>query len=242
MVFTIENYPKSYASVKKDDYRLINYLNLSDEALEKLRQDFADFCFNYAEKTKPVTEYKGFKYIDSGWEWSVFRKDPKIVIKIPAGIFPEVNDPRYLANSQDSYQKVVASYPSELVAQTKFYRENDINVLEQEYIEGEIDFVVKRDTTDKQLLKNFRIFLLSTLQLVQDNDWLPDYWFKEQDEGILVRNVILEKETKLFKVIDFTQYFDPSRMYPALTKSVISKQIIKINELMIWIDKQLRLF
>jgi hypothetical protein len=89
------------------------------------------------------------------------------------------------------------------------------------------------------LLTNFKAFLTGTLRLVEDFQWLPDYGFTDTDEGILVRNVILENDTKLFKVIDFAQYLDPSRMYPAKTKRVITGQIRRLNEIMVAVESQL---
>lgn len=237
--FSINNYPKSYASTKLEDYRLKDFLDLDEEALEGLTNELFDLCIKHADEATPTTEYKDYEYLTSGWKWSVFKKPGgNAVIKIPAGIFPEVNDPIYLENSEDTYKKIEASYPPELIAKAKFYRD-DTNTIEQEFIDGEVDFKVDLHSEDKLLLTNFKIFLEGTMKLVTNYQWLPDYWFTDTEKGVLVRNVILENNTKLFKVIDFAQYIDPSRMYPAKTKRVIERQIERLNELMNAVEDQL---
>lgn len=238
--FTIDNYPKSYASTRPGDYRMKDFLILGDAKLEKLTNELFKFCTDYADQATPIREYKGFPYLDSGWEWSVFKKDDKTVIKIPANIFPEVNDVQYLDNSKDSYDKFIRAYPTGFIAKTEFRREDGINIMEQEFIRGKSDFTLDKKTNDQTLLTNFRIFLISTLKLVRNERWLPDYWFDENEKGILVRNVVVEDETRFFKIIDFTQYTDPSRMYPAKTERVIAGQIKRLGELLSWVDKHLK--
>lgn len=238
--FSMNSYPKSYASTKLGDYRLKDFLDFNDNSLKILNNKLFDLCIKHESAVIPRSTYKDYVYLTSGWEWSVFKKPGKnIVVKIPADIFLEVNELIYLENSEDTYKKFVASYPSELVAETRFYKDSDTNIIEQEFIEGQIEFKVDLNTKDKLLLENFKIFLEGTLKLLKDYQWWPDYWLTDTDEGILVRNVILEGKTKLFKIIDFTQYLDPSRMYPAKTKVVIEGQIKKLKSLITSVETQL---
>lgn len=235
-LFAMDNYPKSYASTKDGDYRLKDYLDLDEADLEKLNDALFELCIEHGDATAPITEYKGLTYIDSGWEWSVFQKDSNTVLKIPAGIFAEVNDPHYLTNTEETYKKILACYPAEFVAKTSFRREDSLNMMEQEFILGESEFKVDLSSHDHELLRNFRIFLEGTLKLAQDYDWLADYWLTETPEGIFVRNVVLEEKSKLFKVIDFGQYLDPSRMYPQRKDAVITRQIKHIQKLLAHLD------
>lgn len=238
--FGINNYPKSYASINKEDYRLKDYLNLCDEELEGVYLKLERFFIERSRQTKKITEFKSYQFLNAGWEWSVFKKDANTVIKIPSGVFPEVNDPIYLKNSQFAYKAVVKFFPSVFVAKTRFYREDNLNIVEQEFINGRSEYVVDYSTHDKQLLTNLNKFFKASLRLVNEVEWMPDFWLMDKETSFLIRNVILEKETKLFKVIDFTQYLDPSRMYPAKTKRVVEGQVRRLNELHDWAERQLK--
>jgi hypothetical protein len=122
--FSMDDYPKSYASTKLEDYRLRNYLDLDDDTLEVLTNELFDLCIKHEDEATPRTEYKGYEHIASGWEWSVFKKPgEKLVVKVPAGLFLEVNDHVYLTNSEDTYRKIEASYPPKMIAKARFYRE-----------------------------------------------------------------------------------------------------------------------
>jgi hypothetical protein len=238
-VFTLDNYPKSYASIKKDDFRLKKFLHLNNEDLEELYKKLESFCITRSQQVQRLEEYSNLTFLAAGWEWSVFKKDENTVIKVPAGIFAEVNDPRYLENTEHAYHIIEKSFSANNIAETKFYRKNNLNVIEQQFVNGKNNFIIEYRTKDKELLLNFKKFLVLSLHLVESNDWLPDFWFTEKKEGIYIRNVILEDKTKLFKVFDFTQYFDPSRMYPGKTKIVVPRQVKRIQELVTWVDSQL---
>lgn len=45
--FSMDNYPKSYASTKPDDYRLRDFLDLDENSLERLTNELFDFCIKH---------------------------------------------------------------------------------------------------------------------------------------------------------------------------------------------------
>ena len=56
----------------------------------------------------------------------------------------------------------------------------------------------------------------STLDLLANESWIPDFWLNEDPRGFVLRNVMISQKNDQFKIVDFTSYLDPARMYPAL--------------------------
>jgi hypothetical protein len=120
---TPENRPW-YGSSRKGEYRLHDTDSERDEA-ELLR-----ICNE--RSTKPAIDtFRGFEFLDSGWEWSVF-KHHHDVYKIPSGRLDEVNDPRYVLNSEINYLKILQYVDERHVARTLFHAE----FMEQEFIDA----------------------------------------------------------------------------------------------------------
>lgn len=195
MVFTASCYPKSYGSIKKDDFRLRSFLDLGNGDLSILWKKLGRFCIDRSREIKPRTEYGELEYIGSGWEWSVFRRDENTVVKVPAGVFPEVNDPIYLQNVEFAYSTITSVFPREFVAYSRFYRKEGLNTEEQEFIKGEADAVISFEAQDKKLLRHLRRFLECSLELAEQSEWIPDFRFLKKGSGFLLRNVILEGST-----------------------------------------------
>jgi len=237
--FLNSNYPKSFGSIKKNDFRLRDFLDLNDKDLAILWKKLRHFCISRAKKVKPRTKYKDLEYIGSGWEWSVFKKDEKTVIKVPAEIFPEINEPIYLENLKKAYKTIRKKFPTEFVANSKFYRKEGLNIEEQEFIKGEADAIVSFETKDVKLLLNLKVFLECCLKIIEENEWLPDFRFLKSKSGFLLRNVILEDETNRPVIIDFTLYFDPNHLYPKMKKTYLYRQKRRILKLLNWTEQQL---
>jgi hypothetical protein len=148
--FNLHDYPKSWAAI--DRLRLEGYLHLPESEQKKVFDELERFCFARVQDIPPLRVYKGYPFIGSGWEWSVFLKDADTVIKVPAGMFPEVDSPEYLQNMQHLYELLGKHYPDEMIATTAFYRNDDGNILEQQFVDARDDVVIPYDVTDPWLL------------------------------------------------------------------------------------------
>ncbi len=151
-MFNINDYPKSFASIKPNDYRLKDYLDKSPNELIKIENKLWKFINKELKEKKPIISFKNYKYLSSGWEFSVFLKNPKTVIKIPSGVFSEVNSPIYLRNVEFAYKKILEYFPKMFVAKTTFKRINGINTITQSYIKGKDNFFIGYNTKNKKLL------------------------------------------------------------------------------------------
>ncbi len=236
--FTDSNYPKSWGTSDKDDYRLKDFLDKSEKELERIETSLWNFIYNKAESSNALRKYKDYKNIGAGWEWSVFLKEDK-VIKIAAGIFPEVNDLKYLENTETAYNKLLNYFPESFVAKTEFKRKDNTNFMYQTFVEGDDSFKIAASLRDNKVLKNIYNFLASSLSMIEELEWLPDFDIKKLDDGFNFRNVIIEQKTKLPVIIDFTSYYDVYRMYPARTKKEVKIKRDYIKEFMKWIDSKI---
>lgn len=232
--FNLQNYPKSYGNTDKNYFRLNDFLNSKD--LVKIERKLWLFIKSKAIFSVPITEYKDLEFIGNGWEWSVFRNGDK-VIKIPAGIFSEVDDIKYLENSIDAYKKILKYYPKKFIADTKFRHVDGKNVIEQKYIESDFNFVLSYLENDKELLRNINEFLDYTLKMLDEEEWMPDINVKRKLKGYGFRVLIDEGKNPI--LIDFTYYYDPFRIFPERKKEEIENKRKKILLLKRFIERKL---
>jgi len=216
-----------------DNYRFKEYLNLNNRKLVFIEKRFWKFLSLAVIKKKPINVYKKLKYLGSGWEWSVFL-DKNKAIKIPSGVFSEVNDQEYLNNSKQAYEIIQKYIPKKFVAETSFYRKNELNIIDQEYIEGKANFVIGYHTKNKRLLNNLEKFLESSLVLLEKQKWLPDLDIHRKQGGFALNNVIFNKYN-CPKIVDFTAYYDVFRLYPYRQKIEIKLKSKKIKDLLKWV-------
>ncbi len=234
-MFTINNYPKSYAKTKPGFYRLRGW-QTSDIDIEQVESKFWKFIASFADSKQPRKFFKTYEFMDAGWEWSVFRKDNQTVVKIPAGIFLEVNDKIYLKNTEFAYQKILDYFPAKFVAQTSFERSDGLNIMEQDYIVGKDNESIGYNTKNLELLKNIKKFLESALQMLNDYQWLPDFDIRRASGGFRLRNVIIQKNIP--KIIDFTAYYDVYRLCPQRTVEEVKDKRGHIVDFLNWINKK----
>lgn len=237
-MFNDQNYPKSYGSTKEGFYRLNKFLELSNKEIKEIEGRLWDFIWEKSQAKKPKRKFKNYKFIGAGWEWSVFLKNDKTIIKIPAEIFPEVKSQRYLNNTRLAYQKIKNYFPSEFIATSKFYRDKNINILEQNHIKGKDNYVVGYNTKNKTALKKIIPFLKCALNMLQEYEWLPDFDIKRARGGFTFKNVIFEINTFTPKIIDFTSYYDVYRMYPTRKDYELKEKARRIKDFLGWINNK----
>jgi hypothetical protein len=230
--FSLETYPRSYAAI--DRMRLWQYAHLPEPKQECLFHALERFCIARAERIPPRQDFSDYPFLGAGWEWSVFRKDAETVIKVPAGIFPEVNEPAYLANVEHLYTLLGEHFPAAMLAATVFRREEGLNVLEQQYIDGAEVIIIPYALADPWLLQRLATFFEATASLIRAVQWMPDLWLTETPEGFLLRSVLVDRDRDRFALVDFSQYLDPMRMYPGLCTWCYESNTRRVNALLAW--------
>ena len=223
-------YPLSNASIARDDYR-VNYKNKTEKEIEDYEQ--AMFCQikAIANQRQAIKSYRNFQFIGNGWEWSVFRKKDK-VYKIPAGLFSEVNSEKYLQNTIIAYELLKTFYPNQFLPTTEFTRENNNNLVIQDFVSGDSNFNLKIENLNDQARLNLETLLLSTDNILEQMEWMPDINLSKTKDGFKLTNISCYPATSTPKIIDFTYYYDPFRLYPKLTKIVIADKKVLITELL----------
>lgn len=147
----------------------------------------------------PTTEFRGMKYIGSGWEYSVF-DDGQHVIKMPSNRFAEVNSTRYFANAQENYDLLRRYLGEEYLANTSFKD----GVICQEKI---------NDSNRVASPAQMKILCERLIRLLTEKLWLPD--IEPQKHNFLQRpkNFLIQQDGTP-KLIDFTAYYDVFRLSP----------------------------
>lgn len=228
--FDLNSYPKSFASL--DSWRLHQYLHLDSRHQHQIYKQLERFCLHRAHSTPAIQVLEDYAHLGSGWEWSVFAKNEQLVIKVPAGIFPEVNTPEYLLNAQKAYKLLSQFYPDDMVAKTEFLRHQNMNTIIQTRLSGRDSININFDQADNWLRARLQQFFECTADLIQKTNWIPDFWLDEDPNGFILRNVMIDSATEQFAIVDFTSYLDPSRMYPVLCQKHIQTNTIRIQQML----------
>lgn len=189
-----------YGSSRKGEYRLLD----TDSARHE-DQLFA-IC-NDERSTKPAIEtFRGYEYLDSGWEWSVFRHRHH-VYKVPSGRFEEVSDPRYMLNTEINYLKILRYVDERYVAETQFHSD----FIEQEFIDARHTDTLDLKHVDQPTRMDLICMFSSLLILLQREDWLPDLDIEPNDGIVEMKNWHIDR-SGIPKIIDFTSYYDVLRL------------------------------
>ncbi len=215
-----------------DDFRLRDYLGLSLSELESTEAVLWKFVSEKALSLSPVDKYSSYQFLGGGWEWSAFYKDKDTVIKIPSQIFSEVSAKAYLKNTKLAYEKILGFFSKKYVAQTRFYRESSINIMEQELITGNDSSFVTFNTNNKKIVD----FLKLALIMLKECEWLPDFDIRRLNNGFILKNVIIEETTFLPKIIDFTHYYDVFRLYGYRKQNEVREKGKNIVEFLDWLQ------
>jgi hypothetical protein len=234
---TLNDYPKAYGNSNKGFFRLESLLT-SKDIIEKIEADFWELISTVSFSRKRRRTYKLYSFLNAGWEWSVFSKDNKNIIKVPSEVFPEINDSRYLVNTEVSYNKILKYFSKDYVARSKFMRVDNLNTIEQEFIRGKDNNIIGFNTKNLELLNNIKEFLKYALKMLSEEQWLPDFNIQRLNHGFQFNNVIIESKTFIPKIIDFTSYYDVYRLYPMRTKEEIEFKSKQVNDFIDWIEER----
>ncbi len=235
-IFDSTTYPLATGSCKREEFRLENYLTGNPENDAEIENNLWKCIIEIASTRKPVVNHNDYEYIGSGWEWSVFYdRERNRVIKVPAGIFKEVNTQTYFQNTKVAYNLVRNYFPGNFIAVTSF--PFDL-VIEQEYFEGKNNFLLRDAAQNKVLLRNLKTFLSSCVKMLTQELWLPDFNITLSKEGFNIANVMFNSSF-IPKIIDFTAYYDVYRMYPERTVREVENNLALIEVFLTWIQYRL---
>lgn len=236
-IFNSENYPRATACIRKDYYRLQEFIQgKKEDESKKIEGELWTYVWQTALSKKPCAQLENYKYLGSGWEWSAFLDLDRKVIKVPAGIFPEVGTKEYFNNIMVAHDLIVKYFGTRFVAKTAF----NYPYLTQEYIEGKNNFVIGYNTQNIILLENLSKFLDQALSMIAKEEWLPDFDIKRQKGGFKLANVIIEKRSFLPKIIDFSAYYDIYRMYPARTTMELKSKTERVMDFKQWTERRIK--
>ncbi len=224
------------ASIKKGQWRMQSFVD-KEVSLIKLRKEefklwlqIKSLVKNAPSPAQSCIFFPNSKLIDSGWEWAVYELANKNqVVKIPAGIFPEVNDLEYLKNTKYAYQ-VCRQFIKPFILKTTFERRKTklglINMLFQKKLPGKQYRYIEPKKLSSKLRKSLKGLGQGLLEILEKHDWMPDMnLYKKMAIGKSVWsiwNLMLEDEEP--RIFDFTAYHDVYRLYPERTIREIKKK------------------
>ncbi len=223
-------YPVQMASIKRGDWRMqelmdkgtsLPRMRLEQHKLWKQVKKIADNAKKPPYKNK---FFPGSQLIGHSWEWAVYvLPSKKEVVKVPANVFLEVNEPEYLSNTKDAYE-VCKKYFKPFVVNTSFkrikYDGKFINTIRQGRLQGKEIYFIDADKTDDKLKRSLITFSEGILELLETHDWKPDMHLRRKTKagkrGWNIWNMIIENNEP--RIFDFTAYYDVFRLSPSRTK------------------------
>jgi len=227
------NYLTQMASIKKGQWRMQAHidrrLNLKELEKEEARlwKQIKDIVDNASPPPQICKFFPGSKLINYGWEWAIYELPKKNqVVKVPAGIFPEVNDPEYLENTEYAY-RICREFIKPFVLETAFERRDTkvgpVNMMFQRRLPGEQFRFIEPQKISPKLRKLLKKLGQGLLRILQEHDWMPDMnLYQKRVNGKQVWsiwNLMLENEEP--RIFDFTAYYDIYRLYPERTAKEI---------------------
>lgn len=118
------------AGIKKGDWRLQKYIDKGYCPIKLAKEEYKlwktvkKIADTSRKPPKTCNIYPGSKLIGNSWEWAVYElPNGKEVVKVPANVFLEVNEPEYLSNTKHAYE-VCKKYLEPFVVKTSFKRKS----------------------------------------------------------------------------------------------------------------------
>lgn len=242
------SYPVQFGDIRKGSWRMQTILNQNKDMETEEHHLWNILNRIFATSTPPANKLyynPNYDLIGYGWEWAVYKLiGEDRVVKIPAGIFEEVNHEAYLQNCIFSYE-LCRDFMGPYVARTTFQRlsinNSDRNFIFQEYLQTgvfekfEINSVgFKEKTGLLELLKGAR-------NMLYEHEWMPDLGISctMSKNSIFwsMRNIGISDNMPM--LYDFTTYYDVFRLYPCRTKREIIEKHEPLERLILEIQKSL---
>jgi len=204
----LARYP-TYGSCRKGAYRI------TGPEPAATTTEVARACMARASSQAPRLVFESFEHLGAGWEWSVFR-DGHDVIKVPAGVFEETADPRYLENTADNYAVIRRYVEPRFLAETHFSAA--LPNIRQPCL-APLPSMIPYAGPHAGM---WRAFFEQLLALLLAEDWCVELQMHLSENGFTARNLRVD-ESGTLKLIDFTAYIDVFRLYEERTRREIEK-------------------
>lgn len=168
------------------------------------------------------------QWLGNGWEWNVFSlPGHNMVVKIPRGVFPEVNAPEHLVGAQEAYAGSLA-HIAPFVVETAFVRMEEMGT-EGTNVIFQRQLATSKPTSEldpKELTPQVRTAFgelgEGLMQMLDVYEWIPDIQLERTKEGIWkLYDVIIEHETP--RLYDFSEIGHPLRLSPERTGLEVPK-------------------
>lgn len=220
-MFTKENYPKSYASIQKHDYRLKDFLNLPEKELENLQHALWKIVDEKVKLWDVRKEFEGLEYLDSGWEMSVFKLNDQSVLKIPNGMFIEVGSKQYFKNIEFSYNQIKSLIPNKFIVPIEVDSENFR--IKQQFLDGKYFNVYRKEELSTYLKEQLNTLIESMIKCFLEFHYNPFKFQLSNDMDFYVSyNIMKDSEEHLY-INDYSDYYDIFKLYPQRTKVEVER-------------------
>lgn len=221
------------ASIKNGQWRMQPFIDKGFDSKElakeesKLWQQIKKIVDNAPSPSQHYKFFSGSKLIDSGWEWAVYSLlNKNQVVKVPAEIFIEVNEPEYLDNTKYAYQ-VCRKFIKPFTIKTIFERRKTVmgpvNMIFQKRLSGQQYRYIEPQKIPPKLRKLLKNLGMGLLKILAKHDWMPDMNLHEKEingrQVWSIWNLMLENEEP--RIFDFTAYYDIFRLFPERTAQEI---------------------
>lgn len=226
-------YPIQMASIDKRDWRLQDFIDkgFSEKELQNAESELWKQIEGIAKHAKEPPngnlEFPGSKLLGYGWEWAVYElPSGEDVLKIPAGIFKEVEQKEYLENTKFAYE-MCKKHLKDFVLDTNFKRvvtkDGKLNTIRQRKVNSDEISFIDPSNLKSELKKPLVNMGKALLVMLKEEQWLPDFhlWRKEENgkTGWNIWNLFIDSGKPV--VFDYTAYYDVWRLYPQRTQEEI---------------------
>ena len=235
----VYRYPTQMADMRKGKWRLQELLS-KGYTQDQLREEELRLweCVNRQVDTAPEQPFvhpllPGSELLGSGWEWATYTlPDSEDVIKVPAGIFPEVNTLLYLQNTHHGYE-LCKKYFGTFARDTRFSRTIlqgvPTNVIRQRRFH-QLFTQFTPESLSSEHTAQMREFGKQALAMLKSEEWLADLDLKKENGVWMVNNMAIDEGR--FQVYDFTAYYDAYRLDPERAKEEIAYHTSAWEELL----------
>ncbi|MBM3208912.1 hypothetical protein FJZ40_01290 [Candidatus Shapirobacteria bacterium] len=231
-MYNLITYPTQMASIKKNKWRMQDSidkkLSLGDliREEEKLWKSIKKIADGSGSPSIHLKYFKGSKLLGYGWEWAVYEFNKTEVIKVPAGIFPEVNNKDYFKNTNLAHN-VCKKFLRDFVVESSFQRKkfdgNLINIIFQKKLNSKQCHSIVAKELPQILRRDLAKLGKGLLKMLSTWEWMPDMNLYEKSVGGKrlwnIWNLMLENGHP--QIFDFTSYYDVFRLYPERTKQEV---------------------
>lgn len=218
--------------IKRNKWQMQKFLNqgITGEALRSAERRYlaaiTEVEKNSGEPPLYSPLFPDAPRINYGWAVSAhLLPDQTTVVKVPRGVFPEVNEPAYLMDANDAYE-ASRQHISPFILETVFDRVEDTNVLFQGRLSNTArwrDFDKHKETP--KLKSSLKLLGEGFYSMLEEYQWMPDIQLEQLGDGRWrTWDIAIEDDEP--RIYDWTTIYDPYRLSPDTMRQEIKKNEI----------------